>query len=200
MKLLLHICCAPCSVGCVQSLREQGIEPVGYWYNPTIHPVTEYRARRDALIAYAGEIGLALEVKDVYGLRAFTRAVAEDIGGRCATCYALRLWETARHAAEGGFTHFGSTLFISPYQNHALMRAAGEAAAAEFGVAFWDEDFRPRFREGQAEARARGLYMQKYCGCIFSEEERYCKGKAGEGEAGVWADIQAAMKALQGKS
>ena len=64
MKVLLHICCAPCSVACVKSLRAEGIEPVGYWYNPTIHPFTEYRQRRNTLTDYAGSIGMELRVND----------------------------------------------------------------------------------------------------------------------------------------
>ena len=90
-KLLLHICCAPCSVACIAQLREEGIEPVGFWYNPNIHPFTEYRARREALIHYADSIGLSLILEDEYGLQPFVRAVAENIGGRCAYCYACRL-------------------------------------------------------------------------------------------------------------
>ena len=175
MKLLLHICCAPCSIACIQSLRAEGIEPTGFWYNPNIHPLTEYRARRDALQSYAAQIGMALEMHDAYGLRPFVRAVAEDIDARCVTCYAARMRETARYARAHGFTHFTSTLFVSPYQDHALLRAAAEQAAAEFGVAFLYRDFRPGFRDGQAQARALALYMQKYCGCVFSEEERYTK-------------------------
>lgn len=187
MKLLLHICCAPCSIACIASLRAEGIEPTGFWYNPNIHPLTEYRARRDTLVAYASQIHLALEMQDEYGLRPFVCAVAEDIAARCLTCYAARLRETARYAAAHGFTHFTSTLLISPYQNHELLVAAAEQAAMEFGVAFWYRDFRPVFREGQAQARALGLYMQKYCGCVFSEEERYSKrfrSKAHKGAAG----------------
>jgi epoxyqueuosine reductase len=173
MKLLLHICCAPCSVACVKSLRAEGIEPTGYWFNPNIHPFTEYRARHDALTGYAETIGLALEGDNTYGLRPFARAVSEDIAGRCRVCYATRMRETARYAAEHGFTHFSSTLFLSPYQKHDLLRLAAQDAAEEFGVPFLYRDFRPLFREGQEEARALNLYIQKYCGCIFSEEERY---------------------------
>jgi len=158
---------------CIKSLRTEGIEPTGYWYNPNIHPYTEYRARRDALLGYAQTIGLALETEDFYGLRPFTRAVAGDIDGRCTACYAARMRQTARYAAEHGFTHFTSTLFYSVFQKHELMRAAAEDAAKEFGVAFLYRDFRPLYREGQTEARALGLYMQKYCGCVYSEEERY---------------------------
>ena len=175
LKLLLHICCAPCSVECIKSLRAEGIEPTGYWYNPNIHPFTEYRARRNTVTEYAQSIGLALEMNDFYGLRPFCAAVAEDIGGRCAVCYACRMRETARYAALQGFTHFSTTLLYSPYQKHELLRAAAEEAAEEFGVEFLYRDFRPLFRQGQEEARALNLYLQKYCGCVFSEEERYSK-------------------------
>ena len=175
MKLLLHICCAPCSVYCVRSLREEGIEPTGYWYNPNIHPYQEYKARRDTLISYAESIHLALRGKEEYGLRPFVRAVAGDIDHRCGYCYAVRMEETARFAGENGFTHIGTTLLVSPYQDHEGIRRAGEAAARKYGVEFLYRDFSVGFREGQAEARALGLYMQKYCGCVFSEEDRYEK-------------------------
>ncbi len=177
MSLLLHICCAPCSIHCVKTLRAEGLEPVGYWFNPNIHPVTEYRARRDTLAAYAKSIGLELIQNDRYGLRDFVRAVYPDLEDRCGVCYSLRMRETARFARENGFDSFTSTLFVSPYQNHELLREIAEKAADEFGVKFLYRDFRPGFRDGQAEARALGLYMQKYCGCVFSEEERYIRRK-----------------------
>jgi predicted adenine nucleotide alpha hydrolase (AANH) superfamily ATPase len=173
MKLLLHICCAPCSVMCVKSLRAENIEPTGYWYNPNIHPYVEYRARRDSLLQYAGSVGMAMETNDFYGLRPFARAVAEEPDRRCVTCYAARMRETARFAAENGYTYFSTTLLYSVFQKHDLVRLAAEEAAEEFGVPFLYRDFRPLYREGQAEARALGLYIQKYCGCVFSEEERY---------------------------
>ena len=105
------------------------------------------------------------------------RAVCEDIPGRCVKCYEMRFRRTAQYAAEQGFDSFTSSLFISPYQKHELMRETAEQAAAEFGVEFLYRDFRPYFKEGQAFAREHGFYMQKYCGCVFSEEERYIKAK-----------------------
>ena len=117
-KTLLHCCCAPCSVSCIQTLRAEGIEPVGLWYNPNIHPYQEYKARRDTLMAYAPTIGMELIVLEEYGLRDFVRAVADDIDHRCAKCYEMRLDRVARYAAEHGFSSFTSTLFVSPYQNH----------------------------------------------------------------------------------
>ena len=175
MNLLLHICCAPCSVYCIESLRGEGIAPTGFWYNPNIHPYQEYKMRRDTLLDYAPAIGLPLYVREEYGLQPFVKAVAGDIAHRCRYCYAVRMEETARFAAEHGFTHIGTTLLVSPYQDHEGIRQAGEAAAARHGVSFLYRDFSVGFRVGQEKARALGLYRQKYCGCVFSEEERYEK-------------------------
>ena len=177
MKTLLHICCAPCANMPIEVLRADGIELAGYWFNPNIHPFTEYRARRNCLQDYAKAVELPLIVRDEYGLRPFVRAVAEDIEGRCVKCYEMRLFDTARQAAEGGFDSFTSSLFISPYQNHELMRDVAERAAHEYGVQFLYRDFRPLFRDGQTFAREHDFYIQKYCGCVFSEQERYLKPK-----------------------
>ena len=174
---LLHICCAPCSITCIDTLRSEGIEPVGYWYNPNIHPVTEYRARRDTLIQYAKDINMELKIRDDYGLREFVRAIYPNLENRCGVCYEMRLFEAARFARDNGFESFSTTLLISPYQNHELLIETAQKAAEMFGVRFLYRDFRPRFREGQAKARELGLYMQKYCGCVFSEEERYIRKK-----------------------
>ena len=178
-SLLLHTCCAPCSVACIDSLREEGIEPVSYWFNPNIHPFTEYRMRRNTLREYTASIGVKLLENDVYGLRAYLDAVGGNYEqkDRCPVCYHIRLDEAARFAGENGFSAFSTTLLISPYQNHELLIAAGEAAEKKYGVEFLYRDFRPLFRQGQDRARELGLYMQKYCGCIFSEEERYQKRK-----------------------
>ncbi len=177
MQTLLHICCAPCANQCIEALRADGVDVTGFWYNPNIHPFTEYRARRDCLRAYAEEISLPLIEKNDYALRPFVRAVAEDIGNRCVKCYEMRLFEVAKQAKEGGFDSFTSSLFISPYQNHQLMAQVAQQAADTYGVEFLYRDFRPYFKEGQAFAREHGFYMQKYCGCVFSEEERYLKAK-----------------------
>ena len=175
MKVLLHICCAPCANRPIAALQEDGMEVTGFWYNPNIHPFTEYRSRRNTVREYLTEIGVPLIEQNDYALRPFVRAVAEDISHRCGKCYAMRLFETARTAKEQGFDAFTSSLFISPYQNHSLMMETAEKAASEYGVEFLYRDFRPLFKEGQEFAREHGFYMQKYCGCVFSEEERYLK-------------------------
>ncbi|MBU5626882.1 epoxyqueuosine reductase QueH [Oscillibacter sp. MSJ-2] len=174
-SILLHCCCAPCSVFCVDSLRQEGIEPTAFWYNPNIHPWQEYKARRDTLTDYASSIGMELIVREEYGLRDFVVHVASDIPHRCGWCYACRMEEAARCASERGFSAFTTTLLISPYQQHERIAAVAEEMAARYGVHFLYRDFRPGFRQGQAKAREIGLYMQKYCGCVFSEEDRYQK-------------------------
>ena len=177
MKTLLHICCAPCANQCIEVLRGDKFEVTGFWYNPNIHPFTEYRARRNCLREYAAAIDLPLLENNDYALRPFVRVVVDDIAHRCGKCYEMRFFEAARQAAEGGFDSFTSSLFISPYQNHALMQETAERAATEYGVKFLYRDFRPYFKAGQDKARELGFYMQKYCGCVFSEEERYLKAK-----------------------
>ena len=175
MKTLLHTCCAPCSVACVEQLRSEGIEPVSYWFNPNIHPYQEYKSRRDTLIEYARLIRMELIVQEDYGLRPFVCAVCDDIRHRCGKCYEMRLEQAAKFAAENGFDSFTSTLFVSPYQQHELMAEIAGRAGGKWGVEFLYRDFRPGFRAGQQQARELGLYMQKYCGCVFSEEDRYSK-------------------------
>ena len=143
MKLLMHICCAPCANMPIDALRADGIDPTGYWYNPNIHPFTEYRARRNCLQEYAKAIGLPLLVRDDYGLRPFVRAVADDIRGPLRQVLEMRLFEAARMAKEGGFDAFTSSLFISPYQQHELMRDVAYRAGEEYGVQFYYQGFPP---------------------------------------------------------
>ena len=98
-NVLLHTCCAPCSLSCIAPLRAEGIEPVAFWYNPNIHPWKEYQARRDCLLEYAPTIGMEVRVREDYGLKDFVRHVAGDIDHRCAYCYRHRLEGTAQYAA-----------------------------------------------------------------------------------------------------
>ena len=174
-SVLMHTCCAPCSLSCIDPLRAEGIEPVAFWYNPNIHPWKEYEARRDCLLAYAPTIEMQVIVDEDYGLRAFVEHVASDIDHRCTYCYQHRLEETARYAAEHGYEAFTSTLLASLYQDHDGIKAAAEKYARQYGVEFLDRDFRPNFRAGNQRARELGFYMQKYCGCVFSEQDRYQK-------------------------
>ncbi len=171
MKLLLHTCCAPCSVYCIDSLRKEGIEPTVYWFNPNIHPYMEYKARRDTLIQYTKDINVEAIFEENYGLRDFCKNVINDLENRCKQyCYPVRLEQTAKYAKENGYTHISTTLLVSPHQNHEALIEVARNMAKKYDVEFLYRDFRIGFREGQAKARELGLYMQKYCGCVFSEE------------------------------
>ena len=173
MKLLLHICCAPCSIMCIKKLREEDIDVTGFWYNTNIHPYMEYKARRDTLKKYSEMINLDVIYKDEYGLREFTKNTINILDNRCRYCYYSRLDEVARYAKENGYDAFCTSLLISPYQKHDLIKEVGESLEKKYGIKFYYYDFRPYFKEGREEAKRLGLYMQKYCGCVFSEEMRY---------------------------
>ena len=169
----MHTCCAPCSIYCIDSLREEGIEPVVYWYNPNIHPYVEYKARRDTLKEYTKNINVNAIFEDEYGLVNFCKNVLDDLGNRCKNyCYKVRLEQTAKFAKEYGFDTITTTLLVSPYQKHDILKEQGEEIAKKYGLNFLYRDFRVGFKEGQAKARKLGMYMQKYCGCIFSEHTK----------------------------
>ena len=176
MKILLHTCCAPCSTYVVDKLRKDGYDDItAFWYNINIHPYTEYKQRLETLIEYSKMIELPLIIEHNYGIREFTQNVINNIDGRCMYCYESRLEYTAKYAKEHGFDAFSTTLLVSPYQKHELIIKIAEEMAKKYGVKFIYQDFREGFRIGQQMAREANLYMQKYCGCIYSEEDRYKK-------------------------
>ncbi|OPZ51211.1 MAG: hypothetical protein BWY92_00331 [Firmicutes bacterium ADurb.BinA052] len=173
MRLLLHSCCAPCTTFCLKALRADGHEVSGYFFNPNIHPYTEFRRRLDTFREYCSSQGYSAAIDETYGLRHFLSEVGQDIEGRCAQCYRMRLYAAAELARKLGADAFTTTLLISPYQNHELLRRVADQAAEAAGVPFAYYDFRPGYRESVRLSREMGLYRQPYCGCIFSEEERY---------------------------
>ena len=175
-KLLLHTCCAPCLIGTLPVIETvEDFEISCFWYNPNIHPYTEYKSRREALIEYTRQNNINLIINDYYGLIEFTRNVIDDLNERCIYCYETRIKETAKYAKENGFGIFSTTLLVSPYQKHEKIKEICEKYAKEYDIGFFYADFRTNFREGQKFARENNIYMQKYCGCIFSEQERYMK-------------------------
>ena len=180
MNVLFHCCCAPCATACIESFASEGIIPALLWYNPNIHPFTEYHSRLNALCFFASAKNLKLETAGEYGLRLFLQSIGgkTETPDRCEICYRLRLEKTAARAAEQGFDAFSTSLLISPYQRHETIRRLGEEYAAKYGIDFLYRDFRPLFRKGQTQARALGLYMQKYCGCIFSDAEANAQRQA----------------------
>ena len=164
MKLLMHTCCAPCSVYCIDELRSENIEPVIYWFNPNIHPYMEYKARRDCLKEYTKNINIEAIFEENYGLDEFCKKVVNGLETRCQDyCYPVRLEQTAKYAKENKYTHFTTTLLVSPYQKHEMIKNIGEKIAKNYELEFLYRDFRVGFREGQEKARQIGLYMQKYC-------------------------------------
>lgn len=171
---MVHACCGPCLAAPARELAAEGHEPVAYWYNPNVQPYREYRRRLEAFREWARREGWPAAVDDVYDVDYFLRAVAREREGRCPRCYADRLAHAARRAAAEGCEAFTTTLLISPHQDHAAVREAGERAAGE-GVDFFYRDFRPLDAESHRLAREAGLYLQGYCGCLYSEEERYRK-------------------------
>ena len=174
--ILLHTCCAPCSTYVIKKLREEGYNDItSYWYNPNIHPYTEYKMRLEALEEYTKMVNVPLIVDYEYGVREFTKAVSNDVENRCGYCYSSRLERSVKYAKENGYDAFSTTLLVSPYQKHDLIIKVCEGLAKKYNIDFIYYDFRTGFREGQQMARDAGIYMQKYCGCIYSEEERYEK-------------------------
>ena len=174
MKLLMHTCCAPCSVYCIDTLRKEGIEPTLLWYNPSIHPYTEYVLRRDGLKEYSKKIGVNAIFEDEYGLEPFCKEVINDVKTRCIKyCYPIRLRHTFEYAKEHGYDTVTTTLLYSIYQKHDYIKHLMEKYSEEYGIKFLYKDYRVGYWEGHQKAHELGLYMQKYCGCIFSEEMRY---------------------------
>lgn len=156
---------------------ESGTQPTLYFYNPNIHPYQEYQRRLEGLRQLAEIRGLPVIVEPGYELEEFLGQIAANpqLGIRCETCYRVRLTKTAQKAKELGFDAFCTTLLISPYQNRDLLCKIGNELAKKYQLTFIDEDFRPGFRQSQAMAKEYGLYRQGYCGCIYSEKDRYYK-------------------------
>lgn len=176
MDLLLHICCAPCSLFSWQALQEKGYNVYGYFFNPNIHPYREFLKRMEALRLLSGQEGKKVFIDERYLLEDYLQqvaAVAHDAERRCPICYQIRLEETARQASERGLKNISTTLLVSPYQKHELLREMGEKIAQKYGLQFVYADLRPGFRESMRLAREKDLYRQGYCGCIYSEKERY---------------------------
>jgi predicted adenine nucleotide alpha hydrolase (AANH) superfamily ATPase len=186
VKILLHICCAPCAIYPLRILREEGNEVCGLFYNPNIHPYLEYRRRLDTLTSYAGPEGLAVIREEAYPLEEFLQQIAFREEERCRYCY-LRLSHAARIAKKGRFDAFTTTLLYSRHQKHDLIRETAEGVAGTQGIPFFYRDFREGWSEGVRVSKERGMYRQPYCGCIFSEKERYCRniGKEESGDLTV---------------
>lgn len=173
MKILLHICCAPCAIYPVQELRTGGMDVTGFFYNHNIHPYQEYKRRLDTVRKYSDMVELEVIYRDEYRLEEFLASVAADPSKRCLYCYASRLEIVAAAAVELGFDAFSTSLLYSRYQKHDEIREMGKRIGAEYGITFHYADFRKGWQEGIALSKKMELYRQQYCGCIYSEKERY---------------------------
>lgn len=171
MKILLHTCCAPCLIYPLEILKLKGFQVSGLFYNPNIHPLSEYNNRKNAVIQLKSGIDI---VFSEYLPQEFFRCInlLEVSPGRCSICWRMRLKKTAHMAREMGYKYFTTTLLVSPYQDHDILKRIGNEEALAEGVEFYYADFRSGFRKAHDQAKAAGIYCQKYCGCIYSEIER----------------------------
>ena len=175
MNLLLHTCCAPCLLYPASYLRGLGLAFTVFAANPNIHPYQEYQRRMAQQAAWCQSEGIPYAEDQPYAMREFLGAVAQEpeLGKRCQFCYRMRLAKTAEFAQDNGYSHFSTTLLYSRFQNHTLIKTIGEELAAAYNLVFFYHDFREGWSEGVRISKELGMYRQQYCGCIFSEQERY---------------------------
>lgn len=172
-RLLLHICCAPCSTHVFRVLARD-YDVTGYFFNPNIHPPGEHARRLAEASRLCREFAIPLAVPEhlPWDWFDFVRGLEREPegGARCARCFLMRLDATARDAAKRGFECFGTTLTVSPHKNAALVNRLGREAGARWRIGFLAADFKKGDGYGEScrMSRALGLYRQRYCGCIFS--------------------------------
>jgi len=173
MKILLHTCCAPCAIVPIKLLQQADFEVMGYYYAHNIHPYTECLKRRETLEGYADAIGLRVITSEGYEMENFLRNVAFREKDRCTYCYHARLRATALMAKRGKFDYFTSSLLYSKYQKHEEIQSIGESVGKDVGIPFYYQDFRIGWKEGIETSKRLKMYRQSYCGCIYSEKDRY---------------------------
>ncbi|MDD5652772.1 MAG: epoxyqueuosine reductase QueH [Candidatus Omnitrophica bacterium] len=177
MKILLHICCAPCIIYPLKALKEKGAAVTGFFYNPNIYPQEEYLRRKEALEIYSQGQGAEI-IYPQYRPEEYVQATQGKEGKeRCLSCWNFRLKKTAQEAKLRQFEYFSTTLLVSPYQDQEALKKIGEDLAAQEKIKFYYEDFRIGYRDAHNEARQKGIYCQKYCGCIHSEASSHKKHK-----------------------
>ncbi|MDH4233121.1 MAG: epoxyqueuosine reductase QueH [Nitrospirota bacterium] len=179
MKLLMHICCSNCSIYPLQSLLYRNIDVTGLWFNPNIHPFTEYSKRLDSLRKLQRLWAFDVEYIDQYPLDDFLKAVAGKGAERCSVCYEIRLDRTAEIAKKMNLDGFTTSLLVSPHQKFDIIIETGNEMAKRHGIAFYSEDFRKGWQITKSLSAELDLYRQKYCGCVYSEMERYRKKERG---------------------
>jgi len=148
---------------------------MGFFYKNNIHPYTECLRRQEALEKYAAQINLRVIYQEGYDLEGFIQNLVHREADRCRHCYHDRLRTTALLAKRGKFDFFSSTLLYSKFQKHELVRSIGESIAKSVGVPFFYQNFREGWKEGVDTSKDLKMYRQQYCGCIYSEKERFLK-------------------------
>ncbi len=184
-RILMHICCAPCTIYPLSRLRDSGWEVFGYFYNLNIHPYQEFQRRLKTLEEYAKMVELRLIKRDEYDVEHFIRQVVFRETKRCYYCYAHRLEAAAKLAKKSGFHAFTTTLLYSKQQKHDLIKEIAEGISRRAGIPFYYEDFREGWNFGIEKSIELGLYRQQYCGCIYSEAERFVRSGSGHGSRGA---------------
>lgn len=172
-RVALHACCGPCLLEPYDELAASGDVVTVVYANPNIHPLSEYRHRRDTLLAYTAEHGIeVVEVPyDPRLWRAATAGLEADQPARCRACFRLRLELVADVAAERGMEAIATTLTVSPYQDSAVLEQLGGEVAREHGLAYTGRDWRDHYPDATKRSREGGMYRQNYCGCALSEVE-----------------------------
>lgn len=172
-KLLLHQCCGPCSLFPLKTLKSVGFDVTGFFYNPNIHPISELYKRLENTLVVNNYYRIKSIFDETYGLYDFFQFKNADKKKRCFFCYEIRIKKTAEFAQLNGFDCFTSTLLYSKYQDHDKIVELGYRYSDHFGIEFYYYDFRSGWKEGISLSKELGIYRQQYCGCIYSEEERY---------------------------
>lgn len=173
MKVLLHACCGPCAAYPTGALRAEGMDLRLYFFNPNVHPYREFQRRAEAIKEFARQTKTPLIADERYNLDEWLRDVVFRESRRCRLCYHKRLAAAALVARKGKFDAFSTTLLYSKQQNHEAIREMAGAVAEEVGVPFLYRDFREGWSEGIEESKRMGLYRQEYCGCVYSERDRF---------------------------
>ncbi len=188
-KILVHMCCGPCSIVPLKEVLTEEFDVHGFFYNPNIHPRAEFERRLEGTKQLASHMGLDVLYDEEYRAVDFIRGMIDSVDGavddtgkppegeRCTFCYSERLEATAKAAKEHGYQAFTSSLLYSKYQNHAEIIELAQELARKYGVQFFYRDFRVGWVEGIEKSKEIGLFRQKYCGCIYSKIERYSASK-----------------------
>ena len=182
MRLLLHGCCADCTLKYLISFSDDQLvrlsekpEVTVYYYNPNIQPRSEYLARLKAIQKICEENKVKLIVADWSPREYFAAQIRNMIhdsrlmkkNERCPRCWELRISKTAEYAKENGYEAFSSTLVTSQYQNSEVIKKIAEKNAKKLGVRFYVPEIVCR------DLKTKGFYKQIYCGCVYSLAERY---------------------------